>query len=160
MRILFWNIQAGGGSRVEGIVRQMMAWSPTIIALAEFRGTPASQSVAQELRNKGYLHQLSTVAPQTPTTNALLVASTLPLVPIACSHSGFAPCRWLLATVKGQIPFTLGVMHIPNMVTKRKAPYTGVLKIGEAKLHSNIYFLSTHDGGQTRLPLCQRNSRL
>jgi exonuclease III len=123
MRIVFWNIQAGGGRRVEGIIRQLAAWSPTIIALAEFRGTPASQRLAAELRALGYIHQVSTVALETPATNALLLAATCPFEAIASSHIGFAPCRWLLATIKGQIPFTLGVMHIPNFVTKRKAPF-------------------------------------
>jgi exonuclease III len=130
MRIVFWNIQAGGGRRVEGIARQIEVWLPDVVAFAEFRGTPPSQQLAEQLREMGYVHQLSTVEPQTPTMNALLLASMYPLERIAATHRGFAPCRWLLAKVEGHLSLTLGVMHIPNFVTGRKAPfYEGVLDL-------------------------------
>ena len=130
MRIVFWNIQAGGGSRVEGIARQIEIWAPDVVAFAEFRGTSPGQRLAQYLRQSGFAYQLSTVEPQTPTVNALLLASTCPVERLHSFHTGFAPCRWLLAKVNGQIPVTLGIMHIPNHVTGRKAPfYEGLLDL-------------------------------
>lgn len=148
MRIVFWNIQAGGGSRVEGIARQIEAWSPTVVAFAEFRGTPPSQQLAGHLRELGYGYQLSTVEAQTPTMNALMVAATCPLERITSSHAGFAPCRWLLAKVETRIPLTLGVMHIPNFVTGRKAPfYEGVLDlIDRWELGNGILIGDTNSG--------------
>ena len=60
-RIVFWNIKHGGGSRAGKITEQILAWRPDIVALAEFRGTAPSRSIAQDLRAAGYVHQLTTV---------------------------------------------------------------------------------------------------
>lgn len=35
MRVLFWNIMAGGGKRADAIVAQIIRWQPDIISLAE-----------------------------------------------------------------------------------------------------------------------------
>lgn len=87
----FWNIQAGGGSRVEGIARQIEIWAPDVVAFAEFRGALPGQRLAQYLRQSGFAYQLSTVEPQTPTVNALLLASTCPVERLHSFHTGFAP---------------------------------------------------------------------
>ncbi len=75
IRILFWNIMHGGGSRANKIVRQIHEWNPDIVALAEFRGTAPSKSIAQSLSNAGYEHQLKTVDPDEPKRNAICIAS-------------------------------------------------------------------------------------
>ncbi len=61
MRIVSWNIRAGGGKRIEGIADQLRRWRPDIVALSEFRGTPPSQELASLLRNQGFIHQRATV---------------------------------------------------------------------------------------------------
>ena len=47
IRLVFWNIRHGGGRRAEKIVEQIKEWNPDIVALAEFRGTPPSASIAK-----------------------------------------------------------------------------------------------------------------
>ena len=42
MRLVSWNIRAGGGRRVEGIAEQIARWQPDVVALSEFRATPPS----------------------------------------------------------------------------------------------------------------------
>src|SRR5438105_1288520 len=42
MRIVFWNIRAGGGVRVGRIAAQIERWAPDAVAFCEFRATPPS----------------------------------------------------------------------------------------------------------------------
>jgi len=67
MRIVFWNIMHGGGSRAGAIIEQILEWSPEIVALAEFRGTQPSGSIKESLHSAGLVHQLSTVNADEPT---------------------------------------------------------------------------------------------
>ena len=127
MKIIFWNIRAGGGKRATKIAAQLQQWQPDIVALAEFRGTPASTELARQLAENGFHHQLSTIDTQKRATNALLLASRYPLQQFDLLGAPAEPQRWLMAQV--QYPkfstesFMLGVMHVPNYVTKRKFPY-------------------------------------
>ena len=41
-RVVAWNIRAGGGKRIEHIAAQIAAWRADVVALSEFRATPAS----------------------------------------------------------------------------------------------------------------------
>ena len=123
MRIVSWNIRAGGGSRVDGIVAQLEAWSPDIVGLCEFRGSPPSNRLAAALCDLGFQHQLSTVDPAAPNRNALLLASRRPLRRHRLRRAPLEPGRWLVATADDEQSFLLGLMHLPNMVTGRKLPY-------------------------------------
>jgi exonuclease III len=123
IRIVFWNIMAGGGKRANAIVAQLMAWNPTIVALAEFRATPPSQSIAHQLSQYGLSHQLTTAEPTSRARNALLLASRYPLQLMEHQSSPDPAHRWLLASVQAPAPVSIGVMHIPNMHTGLKTPY-------------------------------------
>src|SRR5437870_10033 len=79
MRIVAWNIRAGGGGRVGRIGRQLARWKPDVVALSEFRATPPSLALATVLAAGGLTHQLTTADPGQPGRNALLVASRWPL---------------------------------------------------------------------------------
>jgi exonuclease III len=124
MRIVAWNIRAGGGRRVAGIAGQIARWAPDVVALSEFRATPPSAELAGALAGQGLLHQLSTASARLPHVNSLLVASRWPIARVR--HRG-APVvdsgRWLLVRVASPSPMTLGAMHVPNRVTGRKLPF-------------------------------------
>src|SRR2546425_1247787 len=79
MRIVAWNIRAGGGLRVAAIARQLERWAPDVVALSEFRATPPSRTLADALDAAGLPHQLTTADPRSPGVNALLVAARWPL---------------------------------------------------------------------------------
>lgn len=128
MRIVGWNIRAGGGRRVRLIAEQLHAWAPDIVALSEFRATPPSRSLAEALAAQGLAFQEAAVDPRQPTRNGLLVASRWPLRLATARAAPREPCRWLLVTVDAPMPFTLGAMHIPNSVTGRKEPYLGAIE--------------------------------
>lgn len=113
-RIVYWNIRAGGGTRAAGIVDQLRAWQPDIIGLSEFRGTPASRSIAGQLRSAGFPNQITTVNPEEPAKNALLLASRWPLRLVKSKHMPRLSERWILAEVIAKSRLTVGLMHVPN----------------------------------------------
>jgi len=114
MRIVSWNIRAGGGKRAAGILAQLLEWQPEIIGLSEFRGTAASQWLAVELDAAGYCYQLSSINSKLPAKNALLLASRYPLQAIKATGMPRVRERWLMAVVDTQPALTLGLMHVPN----------------------------------------------
>jgi endonuclease/exonuclease/phosphatase family metal-dependent hydrolase len=123
MRVVFWNIRAGGGMRAGVIARQIRAWQADAVALAEFRGTPPSGDLARALAGLGLSHQWTTTDPARPHVNSLLLASRWPLRRLRLSCAPTEPCRWLLARIQAPQPLALGVMHVPNRVSGRKYPY-------------------------------------
>jgi exonuclease III len=132
VRIVAWNIRAGGGRRGEALAAQLRRWRPDVAALCEFRATPPSQALAQALADAGLRHQLSTADPASPSLNGLLLASRWPLGPMRERRAPSEPGRWLLALVDAPRPFSVGAMHVPNRVTGRKWPFLdAVLAIAE-----------------------------
>jgi exonuclease III len=123
LRIVSWNIRAGGGSRVDGILAQLEKWSADIVGLCEYRATPPSKRLAAGLCDLGLEHQLSTADAAAPSRNALLLASRRPLRARRLRRAPVEPGRWIIATAQEPAPFLLGLMHLPNMVTGRKLSY-------------------------------------
>jgi exonuclease III len=123
MRVVAWNIRAGGGRRVEQIALQLKAWQPDVVALSEFRGTPASQWLAEELASQGLLHQLTTAEPAKPAANRLLVASRWPVEQSRLRRAPKVDGKWLLVEVAAPTPFAISAMHIPNFATGNRYVY-------------------------------------
>jgi len=123
MRIVAWNIRAGGGIRVAAIGRQLRRWAPDVVALSEFRATAPSGLLRAALADGGLVHQLTTADPRTPTVNALLLAARWPLSRIRLGAAPLERARWLAATVASPLPLVLGALHVPNRVSGRKYPF-------------------------------------
>ena len=152
MRIVSWNIRAGGGQRIEGILAQLIAWQPQVIALSEFRGTPASQTLAASLAEAGWPQQLQSIDDKKKATNALLIASKLPLEPLKIPAAPEQPRRWLPVKVGGDSPFVLANMHIPNYNTPFKVPYlAAVLKVIKQWKLGPAFFLGDTNCGKSYL---------
>ena len=123
MRVVAWNIRAGGGRRADGIARRLARWAPDVVALSEFRATPPSVALAMTLAARGLTHQLTTADPRRPNTNALLIAARWPLRRLRLGSAPIERHRWLAAAVDAPEPIVVGAMHVPNRVTRRKYPY-------------------------------------
>jgi len=123
LRIVSWNIRAGGGRRVDLIAEQIERWRPDLVALSEFRATPPSEHLKEVLADGGLVFQASTADPRLPASNRLLIASRWPLRVVRSRSAPGEPGRWCLAEVAAARPFTLGVMHVPNRVSGRKYPF-------------------------------------
>jgi len=123
MRIVAWNIRAGGGERIDAIARQLARWTPDVVALSEFRATGPSRALAAALAAHGLSHQLTTADPTRPGRNALLVAARWPLRRLRLRVEPAEPGRWLVAAVHGPLTLSVGAMHVPNRVSGRKYPF-------------------------------------
>ncbi len=149
MRIVAWNIRAGGGGRSPGIFQRLLAWQPGIIALSEFRGTPASQQLAAQLRDAGWAHQLQSIDPKRMAVNALALFSKYPLEPIKIRHAPQQPRRWLPAKVGCDPPFVICNIHIPNAHTGFKYPYhAAMLKMMKNWRRGAALFIGDSNSGK------------
>jgi exonuclease III len=130
MRIVTWNIRAGGGRRVDLIVSHIERWQPDICVLVEVRATPPSCRLAEALAGQGLAHQRRALDAATPAANGLLLASRWPLRPVRLRATPPEPGRWLTVRVDAPAPFALAAMHVPNRVSGRKdAFHASVLAI-------------------------------
>lgn len=120
MRIIGWNIRAGGGKRIVALAQQLALWEPDVVALCEFRGTSASQQLAATLAAAGLSHQLMTISTELPAANALLLAARYPLRQLTLPLIPPYPLRWLPAEVRCSHPYVIGALHVPNYVSKPK----------------------------------------
>ena len=127
MRIVAWNIRAGGGARIDSIADHLRRWRPDIAVLSEFRGTAPSTTLATGLAAHGLIHQRSTVSRAHPPANALLVASRFRLRALPCRGAPDHPCRWLGVRVMAPRPLDLGAVHVPNRVSGMKYPFLDAL---------------------------------
>ena len=130
IRVVAWNIRAGGGQRVEGIAEQIVCWEPDIVTLSEFRGTAPSRRLAELLGEFGWPHQRATAAQRPGAAlreNALLVASRWPLRRLRLRSEPATKIdarRWLLVGVAAPrergAALAIGAFHAPNDATGRK----------------------------------------
>jgi exonuclease III len=149
VRIVAWNIMAGGGRRTGALAARLRGWRPDVVALCEFRATPPSAALAVALAAHGLRHQASTIDPQRPGANAILVASRWPVERIRLPHEPREPGRWLCASVAAPRPFTLGAMHVPNRVTGRKWPFLdAVLRVARRWPGEPALFLGDTNSGR------------
>ena len=152
MRLVAWNIRAGGGARVGAIARQIERWAPDVVALSEFRATAPSLALATSLAARGLPHQLTTARAATPGVNALLVASRWPLRRVRLRSAPAEPERWVAAAVGAPLPVTVGAMHIPNRITQRKYPFLdAVLTCARNWRHGPALFVGDTNSGRRGL---------
>lgn len=76
LKFLSWNIQAGGGSRVRGILRFIAQQNAQIVVLSEFRNNASGAFLRQKLLEMKYQFQFVSL-PESD-TNSVLIASKLP----------------------------------------------------------------------------------
>src|SRR5438093_2748052 len=128
MRIVFWNIRAGGGVRVARIVAQLKGWAPDAVALCEFRATPPSLELARSLAALGLGHQCTTAEPALPSANRLFIAARFPLHRIHLRAGPGEPGRLLLlASIEAPQLLPLAVHLVKRRVTGRNLLYEAAL---------------------------------
>ncbi len=128
MRIVAWNIRAGGGRRVDTIAEQLAAWDADIAVLTEFRDTPPSRALAASLAELGLPHQRSTATTTAPGANEVLVASRWPFRRTRRPCEPPSASRWLHATIDSPSPLALVGLHIPIGRPRQQPYYNAVLE--------------------------------
>ncbi len=130
MRIVAWNIRAGGGVRAAAIAAQLLRWRADVVALSEFRGTAPSLRIAEALSAGGLAHQSHSVNIRTPAENRVLLASRWPIEPLSLAGAPLRSGKWIGARVHAPQPFATIAVHVPNRVTGRKWPFhAGTLRV-------------------------------
>jgi len=76
-KLISWNIQQGGGTRIAGIARALGKEKANCIVLSEFKNNDSGQQLRNFLMKAGYKIQLVHTSPST--INSVLVASNLPV---------------------------------------------------------------------------------
>ena len=117
MRLLAWNVRAGGGSRLVGIAAALTRHDADVVVLSEYRNGAAGQRLREALAAIGYRHTTQLGPP--PRGNGVLIAArqrfrergvATPTVP--------EPYRMLSVELE---TLRLYGIYMPNM--KAKVPY-------------------------------------
>lgn len=159
MRLVAWNIRAGGGKRRLAIQRALLRWRPDLIVLSEYRGTPPSVELAAWLAKRGLRYQRSTALAQSPAVNALLIASRNPLTPIA-TPSVVDETRLLGAATatENNEPLALTAVHVPNRVTGRKFEFLDAVTSHASTAASDVPALIVGDTNSGRRCIDEQSS--
>lgn len=76
LKILSWNIQQGGGSRIKRIVESIINLSAEIVVISEFRNNDSGRKIRHLLLEGGYRYQFVTGAIRN--NNAVAIFSKIP----------------------------------------------------------------------------------
>ncbi|MEM6901088.1 MAG: endonuclease/exonuclease/phosphatase family protein [Pseudomonadota bacterium] len=148
LRLVAWNIRAGGGKRADGISNALIKLRPHAIVLCEFRSTPPSQSIAAALADAGLRHQLATCCEVPPGKNALLIAAREPIKLVLLRRRPDEPGRWAMARLQIS-DLVIGGMHIPNQHTGRKPGYhDAVVDLARRWRHVPAVLMGDTNSGQ------------
>ena len=127
MRIISWNIRAGGGRRAAEIAEQLRAWHPDVVVLCEYRATEPSHALAEHLKSCGLRFQRTTADPGHRSVNTILVASRYPARTVHLGCAPDEPHRWLHVNISAPQALAVLAVHVPNRASGRKYPFLNAL---------------------------------
>ncbi len=109
MRLLTWNIRAGGGKRTEQIASVILYECPDVLVLTEYRAVPG-RALLDLLQSLSY-----NVAAGVPTgaQNCVCVLSRHPIEEHSVKSSPKSVHRWVPVTIPS-LNLTLLAVHVPN----------------------------------------------
>ncbi|NNE28267.1 MAG: hypothetical protein HKN16_01435 [Saprospiraceae bacterium] len=118
-KLISWNIQAGGGTRIAGIARALSAEAPSCIILSEFRNNDSGAKLRGFLLKAGYKIQMAHAAPGS--INSVLIASKLP-ADTKLHH--LADANFPYAIVEAVYPaFRVFGVYLPHKKKHKLFPY-------------------------------------
>ncbi len=113
MRIVTWNIRAGGGKRIERIAQVLLQESADLLVLTEYRSRPC-QPLHAVLESEGYRSLAGTLE---GAHNCVYVAGRDDLIPAAAPRLPISQHRWISAHLPTLDLHVVGA-HVPNMSEK------------------------------------------
>ena len=117
MRLLTWNIRAGGGVRLPRIAEAIAAHAADVLVLTEYRSGDSGQRLRATLRELGYAW-LSPMEPPGISNGVLIASRTKPRSPAHVANHVPEPWRMLAVTIDRVRLFGI---YMPNL--KAKIPY-------------------------------------
>lgn len=76
VKLLSWNIQAGGGSRIMPLLKSIKESNSNIVTLSEFRNNTSGLLIRNGLLKAGFRYQV--VTDSKPNENSVIIASNIP----------------------------------------------------------------------------------
>ena len=151
MRVVTWNLQHGGGKRIDGIIEVLSSHATDLLVLSEFRNNPPGEILRGELDSMGYRFQAS--PPADARTNTVLVAAREPFESVtfpgqmADPELGDFSTSVLLARFPGLNVFGL---YLPG--EERKGPvFDFLLDLPVGYLESDSLLIGDFNTGQHHL---------
>jgi len=132
LKILSWNIQQGGGSRVLKITSQLTAFGADIIALSEYKNNDSGLKIRSALLSAGYRFQI--VANANSGDNSAAIFSKLPCNSLLFPNSDEDYPHNVVAAEYDA--FRVYSMYLPHkkkhklfdfLITEAKKPMPGIL---------------------------------
>jgi exonuclease III len=154
MQVSAWNIQNGGGRRIEGIARALSESGSDVCVLSEYTNASSPRLIAA-LRSHGYEHVLHT-EPENR-WGGVLVASRFPLR-VGDIAGCPSPDRWLHVVVEG-CALQIGAAYIPNAErshTEKSEYWKWLLGVGEKMVHRDAIICGDFNTG---LPFEDENGK-
>lgn len=153
MKLLTWNIQHGGGTRLPRIIEEISAYDPDVIALTEFRAKPGT-SLCAALLERGWPH-VETTNPAVNQNGIAIVSRT----PLRRTRISPAPPEQLTRWLDIDLPeygFGMGVLHIPAAAIGMRDPpktrfWEAVLGAAESRLDEPFLFIGDWNTGAHRI---------
>jgi exodeoxyribonuclease-3 len=117
LRLLTWNIRAGGGTRLSRIAESLAVHAADVLVLTEYRSGEAGKRLRAVLRDLGYVWS-SPVEPPGIRNGVLIAARTKPRSVAHVTEHVPEPWRMLTVTIDRVRLFAI---YMPNL--KAKIPY-------------------------------------
>jgi exonuclease III len=138
MRLLTWNIRAGGGVRLPRIAEAIIAHDADVLVLTEYRSGEAGQRLRAVLRDQGYVW-LSPPEPPAIRNGVLIACREKPRSVAHVTEHVPEPWRMLSVTIGRMRLFGI---YMPNL--RAKIPYWEAL-IDAAGPHARAHTLALGD---------------
>ena len=155
MRLLSWNIQHGGGSRILRIVEELSAYDPDVVAVTEYRTTPGI-ALRAAMKDRGLPFCETTNPPGN--RNGIAVFSRTPPNLKPCPAPAESQVRWLDIELP-EYGFGVSILHIMAAGSGMKSPcnlakisfWNAVLRAAEGRLHEPQLLIGDWNTGAHRL---------
>jgi exodeoxyribonuclease III len=140
LKILSWNIQQGGGSRVMAITKAIVESNADIAVLSEFKNNDAGQTIRQYLLRYGYRFQF--VSSASPEDNSVLIASKQKAGSEIILHAD--PVYNENIVVAHYQPFNIVGVYLPH---KQKHGLFGFIKTMAEKSEKPLIIVGDYNSG-------------
>jgi len=118
-KLLSWNIQQGGGTRIASIARALHKENATCIILSEFKNNDSGQQLRGFLMKAGYKIQLVHASPAN--INSVLIASKLS---VDCKLHATSDVNFPHAIIEAVYPaFRVFGVYLPHKKKHKLLPY-------------------------------------
>jgi exodeoxyribonuclease III len=155
MRLLTWNIQHGGGTRIPRIVEEISAYDPDVVAVTEYRATPGI-ALRAAMKERGLPFCETTNPPGSRNGIAVFSCSPIHLKPSPAPTE--SQVRWLDLDLP-EYGFGAGILHIMAAGSGMRSPcnlakinfWNAVLVAAEVRLHQPHLLVGDWNTGTHRV---------